>query len=100
MIVDELKAATLVPILREYIAKEATVYTDEAGQHRKLGDDFATHDSVEHGKDEYVRGDVHTNTIEGYFCIFKRGIKGLYQHCGKRHLHRYMVEYYFRHTNR
>lgn len=100
VVVDDLKATTLVPILRENIAKEATIYTDEASQYRKLADDFAAHDSVEHSKDEYVRGDVHTNTIEGYFSIFKRGMKGIYQHCAKRHLHRYMAEYDFRYTNR
>ena len=100
MVVEDLKAKTLTPILRKNIAKEATVYTDEAGQYRRLGRDFADHDYVRHGAGEYVRGDVHTNTIEGYFSIFKRGMKGVYQHCAKKHLHRYAAEFEFRYNNR
>jgi len=99
-IVDDLKKATLLPILRENIAKEATVYTDEAGQYNTLGDEFKHHDFTSHGAGEYVRGEVHTNTIEGYFSIFKRGMKGVYQHCGKKHLHRYVAEFSFRYSNR
>jgi ISXO2-like transposase domain len=53
-----------------------------------------------HGLDEYVRGEVHTNTVEGYYSIFKRGMKGVYQHCGERHLHRYLAEFDFRYSNR
>ncbi len=100
MVVDNLKAKTLVPILKENIAKEATVYTDEAGQYHYLGREFADHDFVRHGAGEYVRGEVHTNTIEGYFSIFKRGMKGVYQHCAKKHLHRYAAEFEFRYNNR
>ncbi|MGM0743507.1 MAG: IS1595 family transposase [Pseudomonadota bacterium] len=100
MVVDDLKTATLLPILQENIAKEAVVYTDEAGQYRKLSADFAAHDFTRHGAGEYVRGDVHTNTIEGYFSIFKRGMKGVYQHCSKKHLHRYAAEFEFRYNNR
>lgn len=99
-VVNDLKAATLVPILKENIAEEAVVYTDEAGQYKFLNKDFAKHDFTRHGAGEYVRGDVHTNTIEGYFSIFKRGMKGVYQHCDKRHLHRYAAEYEFRYNNR
>jgi ISXO2 transposase-like protein len=50
--------------------------------------------------DEYVRGDVHTNTVEGYYSIFKRGMKGIYQHCSEKHLHRYVAEFEFRYNNR
>ena len=100
MVVDDLKAKTLVPILKENIAKEATIYTDEAGQYAHLDRDFAAHDYVRHGAGEYVRGDIHTNTIEGYFSIFKRGMKGVYQHCAKKHLHRYAAEFEFRYNNR
>lgn len=100
IIVDDLKQSTLLPILRENIAKEATVYTDEAGQYKNLGNEFAHHDFTSHGANEYVRGDVHTNTIEGYFSIFKRGMKGVYQHCGKQHLHRYANEFAFRYNHR
>jgi hypothetical protein len=58
------------------------------------------HDSVDHSAHEYVRGDVHTNTIEGFFSIFKRGMKGVYQHCSEKHLHRYLAEFDFRYNNR
>lgn len=100
MVVDDLTAKTLTPILRENIAKEARLMTDEAGQYRKLGAEFAEHDFVRHGQGEYGRGEVHTNTLEGAFSIFKRGMKGVYQHCGKQHLHRYVAEFDFRYNNR
>ena len=100
IVVDDLKTATLLPILKANIAAEAVVYTDEAGQYISLGDSFATHDFVRHGAGEYGRGDVHTNTIEGYFSIFKRGMKGVYQRCAKKHLHRYAAEFEFRYNNR
>ena len=100
MVVDDLKAKTLVPILKENISKDATVYTDEASQYQGIAKDFAAHDYVRHGAGEYVRGEVHTNTIEGYFSIFKRGMKGVYQHCAKKHLHRYAAEFEFRYNNR
>ena len=60
----------------------------------------AKHKRIKHKSKVYVRGDVHTNTIEGFFSIFKRGMKGVYQHCGKQHLHRYLAEFDFRYTNR
>lgn len=100
MVVDDLKAKTLVPILLDNIAKEATVYTDEAGQYRGLRHAFASHEHVRHSAGEYGRGPIHTNTIEGYFSIFKRGMKGVYQHCSERHLHRYAAEFEFRYNNR
>ncbi len=100
VVVDDLKIKTLLPILQANIAKEAIVYTDEAMQYDNLGKHFAVHASVNHGAEEYVRGDVTTNTVEGYFSIFKRGMKGVYQHCGKQHLHRYAAEFAFRYSNR
>ncbi len=60
---------------------------------------YASQESVDHSKEEYVRGHVHTNTVEGYYSIFKRGMKGVYQHCQK-HLHRYLAEFDFRYSNR
>jgi len=92
--------STLLPILKANIAREATIHTDEAMQYDNLHQHFAAHASVNHGAEEYVRGDVTTNTVEGYFSIFKRGMKGVYQHCGKKHLHRYAAEYAFRYSNR
>jgi transposase-like protein len=100
IIVDDLKQSTLIPILRDNIAKEAVVYTDEAGQYRNLSKEFADHDFTRHGQGEYGRGKVHTNTVEGFYSIFKRGMKGVYQHCGKQHLHRYAAEFDFRYNNR
>lgn len=100
MVVDSLKAKDLTPILQANIAAEAHVMTDEAGQYRNLSKTFAGHDFVSHGAGEYGRGEVHTNTIEGYFSIFKRGMKGVYQHCGKKHLHRYVAEFEFRYNHR
>jgi transposase-like protein len=103
MVVESLSAKALTPILRENIAKEARVMTDEAGQYHHVGKHFAEHGFTRHGQGEYVsQADrtIHTNTIEGYFSIFKRGMKGVYQHCGKQHLHRYLAEFDFRYNNR
>jgi len=99
-VVQDLRKETILPILRENIAREAFVMTDEARVYDQLSDDFARHEFVRHAAEEYVRGAVTTNTIEGFFSIFKRGMKGVYQHCGKKHLHRYMAEFDFRYSNR
>jgi transposase-like protein len=100
MVVESLKAADLLPILQANIAAEAQVMTDEAGQYKQLFASFAGHGVVRHGAGEYGRGEIHTNTIEGSFSIFKRGMKGVYQHCGQQHLHRYLAEFEFRYNHR
>lgn len=103
IVVDDVKAATLVPILKANIAHEARVMTDEASQYKKLNQHFAGHAYTKHSQGEYVsRVDptIHTNTIEGFFSVFKRGMKGVYQHCGHNHLNRYMAEFDFRYNNR
>lgn len=92
--------ATVAAIVRDNIAREARLHTDESRLYKKVGAEFATHETVTHSHGEYVRGDVHTNTVEGYFSIFKRGMKGVYQHCREKHLHRYLAEYDFRYNNR
>ena len=78
--------------------------TDEAKHYREAGEKFAAHEAVNHGEEEYARRDgeklITTSTVEGYFSIFKRGMKGVYQHCGEKHLHRYLAEYDFRYNNR
>ena len=74
--------------------------TDDAGQYRLIGPEFAKHDVVCHSTGEYVRGDAHTNTAEGFFSIFKRGIYGVYQHVISFHLHRYTTEFDFRYNHR
>jgi transposase-like protein len=98
--VDSVSAETLVPIVIENVAEETAMMTDEAGAYFTLGDHFASHESVNHKADEWVRDDVHTNTVEGYFSIFKRGMKGVYQHCSEKHLHRYVAEFDFRYNER
>ncbi|WP_035180369.1 IS1595 family transposase [Acidocella facilis] len=98
--VDGTSTDDVMPILKANIAKETAIMTDEAGQYHKVNQHFACHEFTRHGQGEYVRGDVHSNTIEGYFSIFKRGMKGVYQHCAERHLHRYLAEFDFRYNNR
>ncbi|SDW82486.1 Transposase zinc-ribbon domain-containing protein [Albimonas donghaensis] len=100
IVVDDIKRATIEQFVGENVAREARLMTDEAAMYTRIGAEFADHQFVSHGKGEYGRGDTHTNTIEGYFSIFKRGMKGVYQHCGKRHLHRYVAEFEFRYNNR
>lgn len=100
LVVDDLKRDTVEKFVGENVAREASLMTDEAWFYGRIGKEFADHQSVAHQKKEYVRGEAHTNTIEGYFSIFKRGMKGVYQHCGKRHLHRYVAEFEFRYNHR
>jgi hypothetical protein len=90
----------VVPILRANIARETALMTDEAQFYKAVGKEFASHEAVNHGVKEYVRGDVTTNTVDGYYSIFKRGMKGVYQHCKEKHLHRYLAEFDFRYSNR
>jgi transposase-like protein len=92
--------ANVSAIVRENIAREAHLMTDESRLYTEVGSDFATHHTVKHSAGEYVRGIAHTNTIEGYFSIFKRGMRGVYQHCKEKHLHRYLAEYDFRYNHR
>jgi transposase-like protein len=93
--------ATIVPIVRENVRRESRLMTDAAVHYRKLRKEYARgSDQVHHEREEYVRGDIHTNTVEGYYSIFKRGMKGVYQHCKEKHLHRYLAEFDFRYSNR
>ena len=98
--IREAMRSGVAPILRENIAKEARLMTDEASHYLAVGREFAEHGVVKHKADEYVRGDAYTNTVEGYFSVFKRGMKGTHQHCAKKHLHRYLAEFDFRYNNR
>jgi hypothetical protein len=94
----------VLPIIRENIKREAIINTDQAGQYTGLRHEFSGHDTVDHSTDEYVRREgeklVTTNTVEGYFSVFKRGMRGTYQHCGEKHLHRYLAEFDFRYNTR
>ncbi len=98
--VDNIRAKTIIPIVKANVARETRIMTDEAGQYRNRLNDYAEHGVVAHNAGEYGRGDIHTNTIEGYFSIFKRGMKGVYQHCSEKHLHRYLAEFDFRYNHR
>jgi hypothetical protein len=93
-------ANTVVGIVVDNIAKESRLHTDESRLYSFIGSQFATHETVKHSAKEYARGDVNTNSVEGYFSIFKRGMKGVYQHCKEKHLHRYLSEYDFRYNHR
>jgi transposase-like protein len=90
----------VVDIVEKNIARESRLHTDESKLYHWVGKQFAAHETVTHSHYEYVRGDVTTNTIESYFSVFKRGMRGVYQHCAEKHLHRYLAEFDFRHNYR
>lgn len=103
--VPEVNHKTLKPILEKQIKADSRIMTDEAGQYvstkgSKLTDVFAGHEVVNHGIGEYVRGDIHTNVVESYFAVFKRGLMGSYHHVSKKHLKRYLCEFDFRYNYR
>ena len=100
---DKFRADEVHPVVRANIAREARLMTDESRMYSKLGNEFAEHGTTLHGAGQYVDYSdrtIHTNTVEGAFSIFKRGMKGVYQHCGEQHLHRYLAEFEFRYNNR
>src|SRR5947207_10475012 len=97
---NDVNAATLRPILKAQIKADSMLMTDEASYYRSIGSEFKYHFTVQHGIGEYVRGGAHTNTIEGFFSIFKRGMTGVYQHCSSRLLKRYLAEFDFRYNQR
>lgn len=99
--------AELMPVINANVSREARVMTDAASWYKYMneGGRFASHDRIDHSKDEYARYEpgrpvIHTNTVEGYFALFKRGMRGVYQHCREKHLHRYMAEFDFRYNAR
>lgn len=91
---------TVQKIVRENVSKESRLHTDGSSLYKSVGKEFAAHETVEHSMGEYVRGDVHNNACESYFSVFKRGMRGVYQHCREKHLHRYLCEFDFRHNTR
>ncbi|MEQ1933492.1 MAG: IS1595 family transposase [Fimbriimonadaceae bacterium] len=93
-------AATVAKIVRENVHHESRLHTDESRLYTKVGAEFAAHETVNHAAKEYVRGDVTTNTVEGFFGMFKRGMRGNYQHCAEKNLHRYLAEFDFRYNTR
>lgn len=103
MVVDNVKAETLMPIVIANVQRETRIMTDEHSGYRDVKLHFAGHGTTSHGRGQYVDPadrTIHSNTVEGYFSIFKRGMRGIYQHCGEQHLHRYLAEYEFRYNNR
>lgn len=98
--VKSVNAATLGTVMREQLDSATYLMTDEATIYKPIGKEYFAHDTVNHGIGEYVRGGAHTNTIEGYFSIFKRGMTGTYQHCNEKHLKRYLAEFDFRYNER
>jgi transposase-like protein len=100
-VVDHVSAANIVPIVQRNVDRETYIMTDEAVIYKhRFRDFYLGHGRVNHMIGEYGRGRIHTNTVEGFFSIFKRGMKGIYQHCSERHLHRYVAEFDFRYSNR
>ena len=91
---------TLKEVLLENVDKSAHLMTDELASYTSVGRQFASHDSVNHRKLECVRGDVHTNTVEGFFSILKRDINGVYHHVSREHLPKYLAEFSFRYNSR
>jgi transposase-like protein len=102
--VAEANMATVAQIVRENIDPRSKLHTDAAHLYRKVGKEFSEHKWVEHSQGEYVRfeenGAVHNNSAESYFSVFKRGMRGVYQHCSEKHLHRYLAEFDYRHNTR
>lgn len=90
----------MTSIISKNIARESRLMTDESKLYGGALDYVDSHKAVRHASGEYARGDVNTNTVEGDFSVFKRGMKGIYQHCSEKHLHRYLSEYDFRYNNR
>jgi transposase-like protein len=117
--IDSTSIADIAPILNANISRESRLMTDEARHYMEPGREFEGHDAVNHTAKEYVRywnevtsetrpdgkpvvatTTITTNTVEGFYSIFKRGMKGVYQHCSEKHLHRYLAEFDFRYSNR
>src|SRR4051794_28128099 len=98
--VADVSTRTLKPILVEAIAKDTHFRTDQSPVYTAIGEGFTSHTTVNHSIKEYVRGDAHTNTVEVYFSIFKRGVDGVCHHVSEQHLKRYLCEFDFRYNER
>jgi transposase-like protein len=98
--VPNVRGETLRAVIAQHVARDSHFRTDESRIYTEIGWNFSSHETVKHSADEYVRGDAHTNTIEGFFSILKRGVYGIYQHVSEAHLQRYLAEFDFRYTHR
>jgi transposase-like protein len=91
---------TVTAIIKANVSDKARLMTDESKLYFDAHTLVSSHETVKHAAGEYARGDVNTNSVEGYFSVFKRGMRGVYQHCKEKHLHRYLAEFDFRHNRR
>jgi transposase-like protein len=98
--IERATVETVREVIVRNVSRKSNLHTDESKLYTATGKEFASHETVKHSAGEYVRGDVHTNTVENVFSVFKRGMRGVYQHCGEAHLHRYVAEFDFRYNNR
>jgi transposase-like protein len=98
--IANISGKTLRPIVVQQVSRKSTLMTDTAGGYMGVGKEFERHEMVDHGAGEYVRGDAHSNTVEGYFSVLKRGIIGVYHHVSEAHLKRYLAEFDFRYNER
>ncbi len=98
--VERARPEDVAKIVRENVSKESRLHTDEHRMYWQVGEEFAAHESVNHSRKEYARDDITTNTIESFFSVFKRGMRGVYQQCSEHHLHRYLAEFDFRYNAR
>ncbi len=99
-VIGNVRQDTIMRVVEKNVSREARMMTDQARYYQYAFTQYADHKTVDHSKEEYVRGEAHTNTAEGYFSLFKKGMKAIYQHCDEKHLHRYLAEFDFRYNNR
>jgi transposase-like protein len=98
--VANISGKTLKSVVRAHCDRDAKIYTDGYWSYRGLGNEFASHETVNHGKHEYARGDVHVNNCESFFGLMRRGIIGSFHHISAEHAHRYAAEFCFRWNGR
>ena len=98
--VSKVTGNTLKKALADHLDPSAHLITDDLAGYRKPGRQYASHRTVNHSAKEYVRGDVHTNTVEGYFSLFKRGVNGVFHHFGHQYMDQYLSEFDFRYNTR
>ena len=99
-VMDRVTGETVGEMLQEHVEAHAALMTDSSPVYTQPGKGFASHETVNHAEGEYVRGDAHSNTAEGYFSQLKRSIDGTYHHVSHRHLDRYLAEFDFRYNLR
>jgi len=98
--IDRMNRGTVSGLVKRNVASESRLHTDESTLYGEVGGNVRQHETVNHTRKEYARGDVTTNTVEGYFSVFERGMIGTYQHVSERHLQRYLNEFDFRQSTR